>query len=109
MAARCNAAWPPYARPVGGALPWPRTVGIPIQVGTGELTEPERAVTDLNAINDAVQRQYFALSSNAALAFWRAMHIQASDEVARLTDGRLAAPGTSAPPTTWANLRGLLP
>jgi hypothetical protein len=66
-----------------------------------QLTEQERALTDLDAINDAVQREYAALSYDDALAFWRAMHAQAIDEVARLTDEQLAAPGPPTPPNWW--------
>jgi hypothetical protein len=47
-----------------------------------QLTEQERALTDLDAINDAVQREYAVLSYDDALAFWRAVHAQAIDEVA---------------------------
>ena len=66
-----------------------------------ELSEQERALTDLDAINDAVQREYAALSYQDAFAFWRAMHTQAIDEVARMTDEQLDAPGPSEPPNWW--------
>jgi hypothetical protein len=65
------------------------------------LTEQERAVQDLDAINDALQREYAGLSYTAALAFWRAMHAEAMAQLERLTDAQLAAPGPRAP-SAWS-------
>ncbi len=66
-----------------------------------ELTEDELALTDLDAVNESLRREYTALSYDDALAFWRAMHAEAVAQAARLTDDQLAAPGPSAPPN-WS-------
>ena|SRR5438874_10185314 len=92
-----------YARLVGGVLRGAAESRSPTdtELYGRQLTEQERALTDLDAINDALQREYAALSYDDALAFWRAMHAQAIDDVARLTDEQLAAPGPPAPPNWW--------
>jgi hypothetical protein len=66
-----------------------------------ELSDEEQALTDLDAINDAVMRAYEGLSYEEALAFWRTVHAQAVTQAARLTDEQLAAPGPVAPPA-WS-------
>jgi hypothetical protein len=66
-----------------------------------ELTAAQLAMTDLDEINAAVQREYASLSYTEALAFWRAMHAEVVTQVARLTDDQLAAPGQFTP-TSWA-------
>jgi hypothetical protein len=63
-----------------------------------ELTDEESAIVDLDGVNEAIRREYEALSYNEALAFWRAMHKQVLTQAARLTDNRLAEPGPSYPP-----------
>jgi hypothetical protein len=63
-----------------------------------ELTEQELAMTDLDEINAAAQRETAALSYAEALVFWRAIHAEALTQLARLTDAQLAAPGPASPP-----------
>jgi hypothetical protein len=62
-----------------------------------ELTPEELAMTDLDEINAAAQRDTAHLSYAEALAFWRAMHAEAEAQLARLSDAQLAAPGPASP------------
>jgi hypothetical protein len=62
-----------------------------------ELTDAERAVSDLDEVNEAVRREHAGLSYEDALAFWRAMHAEACAQASRLTDAQLAAPGPDYP------------
>ena len=62
-----------------------------------ELTGEELAIVGLDAVNEALRREYAALAYGEALAFWRAMHEQVVAQAARLTDDQLAAPGPSYP------------
>jgi hypothetical protein len=89
-----------YARLVGGVLRGAAEHRAPTdtELYGRELTEQEHALADLDAINEAIHREYAALSYNDALAFWHAMHAAAIAQVARLTDEQLEAPGPSAPP-----------
>jgi Mycothiol maleylpyruvate isomerase N-terminal domain len=66
-----------------------------------ELSDQELAIVGLDEINEAVRREYEALSYEEALAFWRTMHERAIAQAARLTDEQLAAPGPSYPPNWW--------
>ena len=63
-----------------------------------ELTDAERAIGDLDEVNEGVRREHAGLSYEDALAFWRAMHAEALLHAARLTDAQLAAPGPDHPP-----------
>jgi hypothetical protein len=63
-----------------------------------ELTPEELAMTDLDEINAAAQRDTAHLSYDEALAFWRAMHAEAAAQLARLSPEQLAAPGPTTPP-----------
>ncbi len=92
-----------YTRLVGGVLRGAAENRSPTQAELygRELTEQEQALTDLDAINESLRREYTALSYGDALAFWRAMHAEAVAQAARLTDQQLAAPGPSAPPNWW--------
>jgi hypothetical protein len=63
-----------------------------------ELTDAERAVTDVGEINVALGREYAALGYRQALAVWRATHDEVRAQAARLTDAQLAAPGPVHPP-----------
>ncbi len=63
-----------------------------------ELTPEELAMTDLDEINAAAQRDTAHLSYAEALNFWRAMHAESVAQVARLSDEQLNAPGPTSPP-----------
>jgi hypothetical protein len=63
-----------------------------------ELTDKESAIVDLDGVNEAIRREYEALSYNDAPAFWWAMHQQVLAQAARLPDKQLAEPGPSYPP-----------
>jgi len=63
-----------------------------------ELTPEESAMTDLDEINAAAQRDTAHLSYAEALAFWRAVHAEAMTQLARLSDAQLDAPGPTTPP-----------
>ena len=66
-----------------------------------ELTPEELAMTDLDEINAAAQRDTAHLSYAEALNFWRAMHAEAMTQLARLSDAQLAAAGPSSP-ANWS-------
>jgi hypothetical protein len=87
-----------YARLVGGVLRGAAEDRSPshTELYGRELTQQEQAFTDLDAINDAVRREYAALSYDDALVFWRATHAELVAQTARLTDEQLAAPGPAA-------------
>lgn len=92
-----------YARLVGAVL-WGVADNRPptdTQLYGRELTEQERTLADLDAINDALRRECATLSYEEALTFWRAMHAEAVAQVDRLTDEQLLAPGPYAPPS-WS-------
>ncbi len=55
-----------------------------------ELTPAERAMTDLNAINQAVIDEYAHLTYEEARALWQGLHRQAMAELGRLSDDQLA-------------------
>ena len=63
-----------------------------------DLSAEEVALGGLNEVNEAIRREYAALSYAQALAFWRAMHAKVLTQIARLTDVQLAAPGPTHPP-----------
>jgi hypothetical protein len=63
-----------------------------------ELTDAERAVSDLDEVNEAVRAEHAGLTYAESLAFWRAMHAEALAQASRLTDAQLAAPGPHYPP-----------
>ena len=92
-----------YARLVGGVLRGVAENRCPTsaELYGRDLTQEEQAVTDLDAINDAIQREYAMLTYDEALTLWRAMHAEAVTEAARLTDQQLAAPGPAAP-ANWS-------
>jgi hypothetical protein len=69
-----------------------------------ELSDAERALSDLDEVNEALRREYAALTYEAALAFWRVMHAEALARAAGLTDARLASPGPAHPPA-WRRPR----
>ena len=64
----------------------------PTRVYGRELTAAEQALTDLDAVNEALHHEYAALSYAEALAFWRTMHTEAVAQAARLSDAQLEAP-----------------
>jgi hypothetical protein len=66
-----------------------------------KLSDAESALVDLDDVNEAVRREYEALSFDQALAFWRAMHAHAVKQAARLSDEQFAAPGP-AYPANWS-------
>jgi hypothetical protein len=63
-----------------------------------ELSDAERAVSDLDEVNEGVRREHAGLSYEEALAFWRVTHAEALAQAARLTDAQLATPGPAEPP-----------
>jgi hypothetical protein len=63
-----------------------------------ELSDAERAISDLDDVNEALRQEYAGLSYADALALWRAMHAEALTHAGRLTDAQLAAPGPDQPP-----------
>jgi hypothetical protein len=63
-----------------------------------ELSDAERAISDLDDVNEALRREYAGLSYEEALALWRAMHAETLAQAGRLTDAQLAAPGPDQPP-----------
>jgi len=63
-----------------------------------ELGDAERALSDLDDVNEAVRKEYAGLTYDEALAFWRAMHAEALAHAGRLSDAQLAAPGPDQPP-----------
>jgi hypothetical protein len=89
-----------YARLVGAALRGAAENRPPTatELYGRELAEDEQALTDLDAINAALHREYAKLIYDEALVFWRTMHAEAVAQVAHLTDQQLAAPGPAAPP-----------
>jgi hypothetical protein len=92
-----------YARLVGAVLRSCADSRLPVdrELYGRDLTEEEKALTDLDAINEAVRRTYEGLSYDESLTFWREMHAEAVAQAARLTDEQLAAPGPAAPPSWW--------
>lgn len=89
-----------YARLVGAVLKG-RAEGRPpstTELYGRELTDDESAMVELDEVNEAIRREYQALSYNEALAFWRAMHQQVLAQAARVTDDQFAEPGPSYPP-----------
>ncbi len=89
-----------YARLVGAVLQG-RAEGRPptmTELYGRDLTDVESAMVELDEVNEAIRREYEALSYNEALAFWRAKHQQVLAQAARLTDCQLAEPGPSYPP-----------
>jgi hypothetical protein len=89
-----------YARLVGAILraEAETRVATEAELYGRELSQAERALSDLDEVNEALRREYTDLSYDEALAIWRAMHAEALAQAARLTDAQLAAPGPSAPP-----------
>lgn len=88
-----------YARLVGAVLQG-RAEGRPptmTELYGRELTDEESAMVELDEVNEAIRREYEALSYDEALAFWRAMHQQVLAQAARLTDDQLAETGPSYP------------
>jgi hypothetical protein len=69
-----------------------------------ELTDEERALVGLDEVNEAVRRQYDALSYDEAWTLWRTMQASVASQLARLTDQQLTAPGP-VHPTTWSRPR----
>lgn len=66
-----------------------------------KLTESERAMTDLDAINHAVIGEHAHLSYAEVHELWRTLHNRALDAAARLSDEQLAAPGPDYAPRWW--------
>ena len=66
-----------------------------------ELTPEELAMTDLDEINAAAQRDTADLSYADALAFWRATHAETLAQAERLTGAQFAAPGPASPANWW--------
>jgi hypothetical protein len=64
-----------------------------------DLTDAERAMVDLDEINEALRGEGARLRYDEALAFWREMHASALAQIARLDDDQLVAPGPSFPPS----------
>ena len=69
-----------------------------------DLTDAERAMTDLDEINEAIRRQSASLSYDAALALWRAAHAAVIAQTSRLTEEQLLAPGPTYAPA-WSRPR----
>jgi hypothetical protein len=92
-----------YARLVGAVMRSTAEKRLPTsaELYGRELTEEEQALTDLDAINEALRSAHAAHSYDEGLAFWRAMHAEAVAQVARLSDAQLEAPGPAAPPN-WS-------
>jgi hypothetical protein len=92
-----------YARLVGAVLQGEAEGRPPTttELYGRELTDRELAMLGLDEVNEAIRREYEALSYDEALAFWRAMHAQVLAQAARLTDDQLAEPGPSYPPNWW--------
>jgi hypothetical protein len=90
-----------YTRVVGAILRATAEdrVATSVELYGRELTPEELAMTELDEINAATQRDTAHLSYAGALAFWRAMHGEALVQLARLSDTQLDAPGPTAPPT----------
>src|SRR5437773_1090578 len=63
-----------------------------------ELTTDERAVGGVDEVNEAIRREYEALTYDEALALWQMLHAEVATQLARLTDAQLAAPGPAYPP-----------
>jgi len=89
-----------YARVVGAIL---RATAEDRSATEGELygralTSQELAMSDVDEINAAAQRDTAQLSYAQALAFWRAMHAEALVQLARLSEAQLSDPGPSSPP-----------
>jgi hypothetical protein len=92
-----------YARVVGAILRATAEARAPtnVELYGRELTAQELAMTDLDEINAAAQRETAQLSYAQALALWREMHAEALAQAARLTNAQLAAPGPVSPPNWW--------
>jgi hypothetical protein len=92
-----------YARVVGAILRAIAEDRSPtnIELYGRELTAQELAMTDLDGINAAAQRETAHLSYAEALDLWRSTHAEALAQAARLTDDQLAAPGPSHPASWW--------
>src|SRR5437879_1809768 len=89
-----------YARVVGAILraTAENRAATTVELYGRELSQEELAMTDLNEINAAAQRDTAHFSYAEALAFWRAMHAQAMTQLERLSAEQLSAPGPSSPP-----------
>ncbi len=89
-----------YARLIGAALRGVAEDRTPTETELygRSLTADERRVADLDDVNAAVQREYAGLSYEEALAFWRRMDANVAAQIARLSEGQLAAPGPAVPP-----------
>jgi hypothetical protein len=92
-----------YGRVVGAILRATAENRVPAnaELFGRELTDQELAMTDLDEINAAAQQETAALSYPEALALWRTIHADALNQLARLTDEQLAAPGPTYPPHWW--------
>jgi DinB superfamily len=62
-----------------------------------ELSDADRAIGNLDEVNEALRKEYAGLSYEEAVALWRAMHAEALAQCARLSDAQLAAPGPDQP------------
>jgi hypothetical protein len=69
-----------------------------------ELREDERALANLDEVNEAIRREYAAFGYDEALDFWRAMHAEVIAQCARLSTHALAGPGPTYP-TEWSRPR----
>jgi len=89
-----------YARLVGAILRAEAEdrVATEAELYGRELSAAERALSDLDDVNEALHREYAALTYEAALAFWWSMHAEALAQAARLSDARLSSPGPTHPP-----------
>jgi Mycothiol maleylpyruvate isomerase N-terminal domain len=92
-----------YARLVGAVLKGQAEGRRPTisELYGRELIVEELAMVGLDEVNEAIRREYEALSYQGALAFWRAMHERVLAQATLLTDEQLAAPGPSYPPNWW--------
>jgi hypothetical protein len=89
-----------YARVVGAILraTADNREATTVELYGRELTAEEQAMTDLDEINAAAQRDTAHLSYAEARAFWRTMHAEAEAQLARLSAAQLEAPGPIHPP-----------
>ena len=92
-----------YARVVGAMLraTAEKRAATNVELYGRELTPEELAMTDLDEINAAAQRETAALSYTEALALWRASHAETLAQAARLTGAQFAAPGPASPANWW--------
>jgi hypothetical protein len=68
-----------------------------------ELTEAERAMSDLDAVNQAVVDEFAHLSHGEALAMWRDVVSELQAQAGRLSEEQLAAPVPETAPNWQAD------